>query len=100
MIPFWTLRNLNINMQKLYSYTCLCKPIQSKPLWLNKLVCLNKAALYNEEFVNAGIVDYGQLINSAGEILDYDRVIEKFDIPPNNCFFIVYTKLCAALPSC
>ena len=81
MIPFRTLRNLIITMQKLYSYTCLCEPIQNKLLWLNKLVRLNKAVLYNEEFVNAGIVDYGHLINSAGEILDYDGVTEKFHIP-------------------
>ena len=30
-----------------------------KPLWLNKLVRLNKAVFYNEELVNSGIVDYG-----------------------------------------
>ena len=84
LIPFRTLRNLINTMQKLYSDTCLCEPIQKKTLWLNKLVRLNKAVLYNEEFVNAGIVDYGHLINSAGEILDYDGVTKKFDIPPNN----------------
>ena len=66
----------------------------------NKLVRINKVILYNEEFVNAGIVDYGHLINSAGEILDYDRVTEKFDIPANNFSFIEFTKLCVALPSC
>ena len=81
-----TLRNLINTMQKLYSYACLCEPIQNKPLWLNKLVRLNKAVLYNEELVNAGIVDYGHLINSAGEILDHDRVTKKFDIPPNKLF--------------
>ena len=59
-------------MQKLRSSACLCNPIQNKPLWLNKLVRLNKAVLYNEEFVNAGIVDCGHLINSASELLDYD----------------------------
>ena len=74
-------------MQKLYSYACLCEPIQNKPLWLNKLVCLNKAELYNEEFFNAGIVDY-------------DRVTEKFVIHPNNSSFIEFIKLCAALLSC
>ena len=56
--------------------------------------------LYNEEFVNAGIVDYGHLINSAGEILDYDGVTKKFDIPPNNSSFIKFTKLYVALPFC
>ena len=65
-------------MQKLYSYAYLCEPIPNKLLWLNKLVRLNKAVLYNEEFVNAGIVDYGHLINSAGEIF------KKIDIPPDN----------------
>ena len=35
LIPFRTLRNLNITMQQLYSYACLCEPIQNKPLWLN-----------------------------------------------------------------
>ena len=100
LIPFRTLRNLIITMQKLYSYTCLCEPIQNKPLWLNKLVRLNKAVLYNEEFVNAGIVDYGHLINSAGEILDYGGVTEKFHIPRNNSSFIEFIKLCAAIPSC
>ena len=87
-------------MQKLYSYTCLCEPIQNKPLWLNKLVRLNKAVLYNEEFVNAKIVDNGHLIDSVGEILDYDEVIKKFAIPPNDSSFIKFTKLCAAIPSC
>ena len=32
--------------------------------------------------------------------MNYYRVTEKFDIPPNNYFFIEFTKLCAALPSC
>ena len=65
------------------------------------MVRLNKAVLYNEEYVNdAGIVDYGHLINSAGEILDYDGVTEKFHIPRNNSFFIEFIKLCAAIPSC
>ena len=67
---------------------------------VNKLVLLNKAVLYNEEFVNARIVDYDNLINSAGETLDNDRVTKKFDIPPNNSSFIEFTKLCAALPFC
>ena len=100
LISFRTLRNLIKTIQKLYSYACLCEPIQNKPLWLNKLVRLNKAVLYNEEFVNAGITDYGQFVNSVGEILDYDGVTEKFDIPLNNSSFIEFTKLCAALPSC
>ena len=46
LIPFRTLRNLINTMQKLYSYTCLCEPIQNKPLWLNKLVRLNTVRLY------------------------------------------------------
>ena len=100
LIPFRTLRNLINTMQKLYSYACLCETIQNKPLWLNKLVRLNKAVWYNEEFVNVGIVAYGHLINSAGEILDYVRVTEIFDILPNNTSFIEFTKLCAALPCC
>ena len=33
LIPFRTLRNLINTMQKLYSYACLCEPIQNKPLW-------------------------------------------------------------------
>ena len=64
------------------------------------MVRLNKAVLYNEEFVNAGIVDYGHLINSAGEILDYDRDTEKFHIPRNNSSFIEFIKLYATIPSC
>ena len=100
LILFRTLRNLINTMLKTYSYTCLCEPIQNKPSWLNKLVRLNKAVLYNEEFDNAGIVDYGHLINSAGEILDYDRVTKKFDISPNNSSFIEFTKLYAVYPVC
>ena len=66
------------------------------------MVRLNKAVLYNEEFVHVhtGIVDYGHLINSAGTILDYDRVTKKFDFPPNNSSFVEFSKLCAALSSC
>ena len=78
----------------------MCEPIQKKTLWINKLVRLNKAVLYDEEFVNTGIVDYGHLINSAGKILDYDGVTKKFNIPPNNSSFIEFTKLYAALPFC
>ena len=33
--------------------------VKNKPLWLNKLVRLNKAALYNDELVNTEIIDYG-----------------------------------------
>ena len=87
-------------MQKLYSYTCLYETTQNKPLSLNKLIRLNKAVLHNEEFVNAGIVDYGHLINSAGEMLDYDGATEKFHIPRNNSSFIEFIKVCAAIPSC
>ena len=57
LVPFRTLRNIINTMQKLHSYACLCEPILNKPIWLNKLVRLNKAVLYYEEFVNAGIVD-------------------------------------------
>ena len=56
--------------------------------------------MYNEEFVNAEIVDYCHLINSASEILDYDGVTKKFYIPRNNSSFIEFIKLCAAIPSC
>ena len=94
ILLFRTLRNLINIIQNLYSSACLCEPIQNKSLWLNKLVRLNKAVLYNKEFVNAGILDYD---NSEGKILDYDRATEKFDIPPNNFSFI---ELCAALPFC
>ena len=100
LITFWTLRNLINTLQKLYSYACLCEPIKNKLLWLIKLIRLNNAVLYNEVFVNAEIVDYGHLINSTGEILDYYRATEKFGIPPNNSSFIELSKLCAALSSC
>ena len=56
--------------------------------------------MYNEEFVNAEIVDYCHLINSASEILDYDGVTKKFYILRNNSSFIEFIKLCAAIPSC
>ena len=87
MIPFRVSKNLINTMQKLYSCACLCKPIQNKPLWLNKLVRLNKAVLYNKEFVKPGIIDCGHLINSIGEVLDYDRFTEKFNIPSSNPSF-------------
>ena len=32
LIPFRILRNLFNTMQKLYSYTCLCEPIQKKTI--------------------------------------------------------------------
>ena len=64
------------------------------------MVRFNRAVLHNKELVNAGIIDYGRLINSAGEILDYDRCTKKLDIPPNNSSFIEFTKLCAAITSC
>ena len=87
LIPFRTLRKFIDTMQKLSSSSCLCNPIQNKPLWLNKLVRLNKAVLYNEEFVNAGIIDYGHLVHSAGETLEYDKATKKFDIFSKNSFF-------------
>ena len=59
---------------------------------LNKLVRLNKAALYDEEFVNAEIKDCGHFINSASEILDYDRDTEKISIRPNDSSFNEFTK--------
>ena len=99
MIPFQTLKNLIDTTQKLCSSACLCKPIQNIPLLLNKLVRLNKAVL-QKKLVNASIIDYGHLINSAGEILDYDKVTKKFDIPPNNSSFTESLKFCAAIPSC
>ena len=58
--------------------------------------------VYNQtvDFVEKTCPNYGHLINSAGEIMDYDRFTKKFDISPNSSFFIEFTKLCAALPSC
>ena len=49
LIFFRTLRNLINIIKNLYSYACLCNPIQNKPLWRNKLVRLKKAVMYNEE---------------------------------------------------
>ena len=81
---FSDLRSLINTMQKVYSFACLCEPAK------NKLIRLNKTALYNEEFVNAGIIDCGCLINSTGKLVDYDRVANKIDIP----------KLCGAISPC
>ena len=93
LISFQTLRNLIDTMQKLRFSADFSDFIRNKPLWLNQLVRLNKAVLYNEELVYAGIVDYCHLSKSAGEMLDYDKVTEKFDISPNNSSFIEFTKL-------
>ena len=56
-----------------------------------------------EEPLNASLinsVNYGNLINSAGETLDYDKVTDRLDISPNNSFFIEFIKQRAAILSC
>ena len=75
-------------------------PDLNKPLMLNKMIRLKKASLYTVEFADAEIIDYDHLLNSAGEMLDYDRVTKKLDISPNNSSLIKITKLCAAISSC
>ena len=58
------MRNLINFMQKLYPSAFLGEFVQNKPLRLNKLVHLNNAALYNEEFVNAEVIDCGHQCRS------------------------------------
>ena len=56
--------------------------------------------IYNEELVNAKTIDYCHLINLAGELLDYDKVTEEFDIPPKTYSLIELTQLRASISSC
>ena len=69
-----------------------------KPLWLNKLLRYRRKTLFNEEFVNAGIFDYGHIINLDVELMQYDSIAQKFDLTANNVSFIQFIKLQAAIP--
>ena len=67
-------------------------------LWLNKLVLDNKKPLFEQEFVEAGIIDYFQLVGPFNGYMSYDELANKYQLLPNNISFIKYIKLKVAIP--
>ena len=52
-----------------------------------------------DEYFNAGLFDFYQLLNSNGDLYSYDELAEKFRLTPNNYSFIKHIKLMSAIPN-
>ena len=52
-----------------------------------------------DEYLNAGLFDLYQLLNSNGDLHSYDELAGKFYLTPNNCSFIKHIKLISAIPN-
>ena len=70
----------------------------NKFLWLNKGVKYQNKPIFNDEFFNAGIHDFYQLVKTNGDLFSYDEIAINFRMNPNNHSFIKYNKLISALP--
>ena len=53
--------------------------------------------MFNEEFRNAGIFDFEQLLDSDGNMKSYDTLSVDFGLNPNNYSFITYVKMTSAI---
>ena len=63
-------------------------PLADGFLWFIKLGKYHNKPLLIEEFLNAGIFDYDQVLNSENEMYSYDKMAAKFELNPNNFSFI------------
>ena len=91
-IPFRALRNLIDTARKLDKCTSLCRAaVRDKQnlFGLNNLLRYRRKAIFNEEFVNAGIFWF-RSHNSDGELMQYDSIAQKFDLTANNVLFIQF----------
>ena len=70
----------------------------NKLLWLNKGVKYQNKPIFNDEFFNADIYDFYQLVKTNGDLFSYDEIAINFRMNPNNHSFIKYIKLISALP--
>ena len=68
----------------------------NKFLWLNKVVKYQNKPILNDEFFNAGIHDFYQLVKTNGDLFSYDEIAINFRMNPNNHSFIKYIKLTSA----
>ena len=71
-------------------------PPGSKFLWSNKNVKYQNKPLFIEEFFNAGIFDFEQLLDSDGNKKSYDTLSADFGLTPNNYSFIKHVKMTSA----
>ena len=70
----------------------------NKFLWLNKNLKYQNKPVFIEEFFNAGIFDFEQLLDSDGNIKSYDTLSADFGLTLNNCSFIKHVKMTSAIP--
>ena len=73
-------------------------PPGNKFLWLHKNVKYQNKPLFIEEFFNAGIFDFEQLLDSDGNMKSYDTLSADFGLTPNNYSFIKHVKMTSAIP--
>jgi len=67
-------------------------------LWLNKEVKYQSKPLLIEEFFDAGIYDFHQLLKPDGNLSTYDETAMTFRLNANNYSFNKFIKLTAAIP--
>ena len=73
-------------------------PSHNKFLKLNKTVKYQNKPMLIEEFFNAGIFDFQQLLDSDGNIKSYEDLLIDFELTPNNYSLIKQVKLILAVP--
>ena len=73
-------------------------PPGNKFFWLNKNVKYQNKPLFIEEFFNAGILDFEQLLHSDGNMKSYDTLSADFRLTPNDYSFIKHAKITSAIP--
>ena len=73
-------------------------PPGNKFLRLNKNVKYRNKPLFIEEFFNAGIFDFEQLLDSDGDIKSYDTSSANFGLTRNNYNFIKHVKMISTIP--
>ena len=97
MMPLVTTRTMLHTIKK------FCDGIPSeKSLWLNNKLKYKRSPMYIQEFINACLYDYYQLlhsIHSNGTMMTYDALAQKFGVEPNNKNFVEFIKLQFVIPS-
>ena len=67
-------------------------------MWLDKNVIYQNKPLFIEEFFNAVIFDFEQLLDSDGNMKSYDTLSVDFGLIPNNYSFKKHVRMTSAIP--
>nr|CAB3264531.1 pol-like protein [Phallusia mammillata] len=97
IIPLQTVRKIITDIRSI-THVVHSPKTHSRALWASKSVRLRSKTFYLKPLINAGILDYSDLLNSEGEYYKYDQLADKYKFTPNNTDFKIFIKMVAALP--